>query len=490
MCFQEYIAYQCGHRSPGVVRPCPMTTASEHFPVCRTQATKQHNAFTMCASCERHLHFRWVLIREWEHRWMHERGVCGCDVVFPGLLNRPRVSGLPAGLSSAGPLPTIATAGGGAGVSGAASGAVPAKYAEVVSGGGHHVAVRVPGLYAAEWVGDHCARHRAGQCHCAVNFEPFQPEVGEGELTRHEHALLHDYRELEDGNNSLTLAETAERVDEITSLFGSFIVATPSALSGAAVAPAAAMPAPAILAATDVDNNPFHSHSQGDTHNHPRAQPYDPTPGTAATHTHISPLGLFRTQTPPHHQVLGYTPYPRAVSEPPQAGSWALPPLPPLTHTPTSPHPHPLTHHRTPPSATPTLPTQAAQRPVVVSTPLLSTYRTPPSAPGTSTNLPPPQYHPPHPASLTLPHPFWPAPRALATTPPTNLGPGPFTTAGLSYTPPSSPRPRRRTRSVPMPFCGLPIGAGPEGEASHVGGWDGCRLSRGTTPVVGVGMEY
>src|SRR4051812_21689956 len=93
MCYEEFIAYQCGHRSMGVVRTCPMTTAGHNFPVCGIPPHKPHYAETMCTPCERQLHSRWVLIREWEHRWLHERGACGCEVIFPGLLTTPRVIG-------------------------------------------------------------------------------------------------------------------------------------------------------------------------------------------------------------------------------------------------------------------------------------------------------------------------------------------------------------------------------------------------------------
>ncbi|KAK3310689.1 uncharacterized protein B0T15DRAFT_547445 [Chaetomium strumarium] len=93
MCYREFIAYQCGHRSMPVLRPCPLTTAGHNFPVCTITPHKPTFAETMCPACERLLHSRWVLIREWEHRWLHERGVCGCDVIFPGLLTTPRVIG-------------------------------------------------------------------------------------------------------------------------------------------------------------------------------------------------------------------------------------------------------------------------------------------------------------------------------------------------------------------------------------------------------------
>ncbi|KAH7034821.1 uncharacterized protein B0I36DRAFT_360291 [Microdochium trichocladiopsis] len=47
-------------------------------------------ADAMCTACSRILHANWVNILEYEHRWMHERGACGCPVVFPALMG-PRV---------------------------------------------------------------------------------------------------------------------------------------------------------------------------------------------------------------------------------------------------------------------------------------------------------------------------------------------------------------------------------------------------------------
>jgi hypothetical protein len=63
MCFLEYIAYTCGHCS----------------------ALRQFPSPGMCPVCERIIHSRSVISLEWEHRFMHERGLCGCEVIFPGL---------------------------------------------------------------------------------------------------------------------------------------------------------------------------------------------------------------------------------------------------------------------------------------------------------------------------------------------------------------------------------------------------------------------
>ncbi|KAK3939666.1 hypothetical protein QBC46DRAFT_436950 [Diplogelasinospora grovesii] len=216
MCFTEYVAYQCGHRSPPVLRVCPLTTVSHKYPVCGSQATKQHNAPTMCTACERQLHTRWVLIREWEHRWLHERGACGCDVVFPGLLTRPRVVG------------------GGGGDRDDQAESIPAIYEETITKAGdlsnneivlsnttndnkRYVAVRIPSLFAAEWLADHAPVHREGRCSCPANFDPFRPEVKEEELTPAERDLLRTYREL-DYNQQQSQPEPSvqEQADEIT----------------------------------------------------------------------------------------------------------------------------------------------------------------------------------------------------------------------------------------------------------------------------------
>lgn len=92
MCFCEFIGYTCGHCSPGVVRPCPMTTLCHVNKPCPTKAMRPTMAPTMCPACSRITHSRSVLIVEWEHRFMHERGACGCAVIFPGLIG-PRTVG-------------------------------------------------------------------------------------------------------------------------------------------------------------------------------------------------------------------------------------------------------------------------------------------------------------------------------------------------------------------------------------------------------------
>ncbi|KAK3396320.1 hypothetical protein B0T20DRAFT_268028 [Sordaria brevicollis] len=258
MCIQEYIAYQCGHRTPGVVRPCPLTTAGHNFPVCTIQPSKQHIAQTMCGPCERLLHSRWVLIREWEHRWLHERGVCGCDVVFPGLLTRPRMIGNVSGseeeedIAERGtrrdttghyhgstPSSTILRGDtahteeqahqqgqGRTGGTGTAHHNIPPLFTETTVAGGNEqrVAIRLPGLYAAEWLADHRALHRSGGCQCPAQFTPFQPEVGEHDMSAEEREFLEKYRQTENRNRAISESEEeiVLRMAQINDAFGPF----------------------------------------------------------------------------------------------------------------------------------------------------------------------------------------------------------------------------------------------------------------------------
>ncbi|KAK4240791.1 hypothetical protein C8A03DRAFT_41707 [Achaetomium macrosporum] len=256
MCYREFIAYQCGHRSMVVLRPCPLTTAGHNFPVCSLTPSKPTYAETMCPACERQLHSRWVLIREWEHRWLHERGVCGCDVIFPGLLTTPRVIGETSTVApTQHPPGTVASTSAKLGDnreprpadSGSSSsqgdvnktiGSVPGDNQipplfteEVTSSGEHRVVVRLSSLYAAEWKADHRALHEAGECSCPTTFNAFQPHIREEEMTSHDRHTLRKWRELEgeleknrngvrdiDNQNE----DTLRRIAEIEKVFGKF----------------------------------------------------------------------------------------------------------------------------------------------------------------------------------------------------------------------------------------------------------------------------
>ncbi|KAI6085422.1 hypothetical protein F4821DRAFT_279240 [Hypoxylon rubiginosum] len=90
MCFTEFVGYTCGHTSLSVKRFCPLTTQLHNNPCCTNNAVRPILAPNFCYGCARVIHGRWVDILESEHRFMHERGVCGCSVVFPHL-QQPRV---------------------------------------------------------------------------------------------------------------------------------------------------------------------------------------------------------------------------------------------------------------------------------------------------------------------------------------------------------------------------------------------------------------
>ncbi|KAI1775603.1 hypothetical protein F4818DRAFT_457820 [Hypoxylon cercidicola] len=90
MCFTEYLGYTCGHASSSVKRLCPLTTQLYNNPCCAHNAVRPFLSPTFCPACARILHGRWVNILECEHRFMHERGACGCSAKFPHL-QQPRV---------------------------------------------------------------------------------------------------------------------------------------------------------------------------------------------------------------------------------------------------------------------------------------------------------------------------------------------------------------------------------------------------------------
>ncbi|KAK3335751.1 hypothetical protein B0T19DRAFT_436578 [Cercophora scortea] len=379
MCFQEFIVYQCGHRSLAVVRPCPITTTGHNFPICRVQPFLASNALTMCAPCERILHSRWVLIREWEHRWLHERGVCGCDVVFPGLLTRPRVIGGDQNPESSG---TTANNNDGGDDAGAqieswlqahprphTSNTVPALYTETSTGGERHVAIRLPSLYAAEWLGDHRQLHRDGRCQCPANFHTFQPEVDEGDLNPEERDFLRGYREMENMNQTLDSEEIAQRTVQVGNIFSS---------------------SPAVAAAA----GPSAAASQAPVHAHAGDQ-----------------------------------------------GGWM----------------DPLSHYM---NRTPITSSSAPPGSLGLDMPVSGSSSSNSSITSTRWNT----------QRQTIPDP-------LGIYPITH-GPGPFLTAAMVPTLPVVPEPEQDApEEETLPICGLPIGAGPEGE-SHMTSFNNCRLSR------------
>ncbi|KAI1478892.1 hypothetical protein F4774DRAFT_426341 [Daldinia eschscholtzii] len=107
MCFVEYVGYTCGHTSLPVVRPCPMTTQMHTNPTCPRPACRPMLPPSMCPSCGRILHGRFVDIIEHEHRFMHERGACSCDIRFPHLQQPRMVAPTGVGLGVTAPPATV-----------------------------------------------------------------------------------------------------------------------------------------------------------------------------------------------------------------------------------------------------------------------------------------------------------------------------------------------------------------------------------------------
>lgn len=218
MCFKDRLVYQCGHTHFPVIRPCPQVTEDPRSPICTIQSSNEFMQATMCVTCEKLLHNRWVLVQEALHRFDHERGICGCPVIFPNLRCRPRLitSGDHDTDSSKQQLPNPPVPVHGPMVlssqrqpenspdSQVRNNAstrnddweVPEIYREGTnSDGTRKVDVRIAGLYAAEWLKDHGHLHETGQCHCAATFEPV-PDPEEAELNADERSLLALHRQV------------------------------------------------------------------------------------------------------------------------------------------------------------------------------------------------------------------------------------------------------------------------------------------------------
>ncbi|KAL8404488.1 hypothetical protein RB594_009373 [Gaeumannomyces avenae] len=196
MCFQEFIGYACGHCSMAVLRPCPLTTSEHKNPVCDLQPNRPFLVDAMCPVCSRLMHSRAVLIQEWEHHFLHERGACGCEVIFPDLV-RPRVIG------GASVFQNMAQGAGGGGGNGAhqqqqpataaasaESKKAPPMFERVVGPNGQEAySVRLSSLFAAEWVDDHAELHRKGECNCNADFNRYKPEWVQGASVPQHHCL-------------------------------------------------------------------------------------------------------------------------------------------------------------------------------------------------------------------------------------------------------------------------------------------------------------
>ncbi|KAK7745722.1 hypothetical protein SLS62_009603 [Diatrype stigma] len=210
MCFAEYLGYTCGHTSMSVLRTCPQTTEAPTNPVCNHPATRPQLGQTFCVACAHIQHKRWNNIAEQEHRWMHERGACGCPVKFPNLM-QPRmiVGGGRRGsygiMSPDGNTCTVYGGGYGSKKGGKRSGGKNWRRGGGGGGYNHHnyaqqasraqqqkddypplqeiregddfrYAVRLPSTYGVEWAWDHEKLHRDGKCFCNVRFDKYVPQ--------------------------------------------------------------------------------------------------------------------------------------------------------------------------------------------------------------------------------------------------------------------------------------------------------------------------
>ncbi len=537
MCYNEFIAYQCGHRSMGVVRPCPLTTAGHHFPVCGAPPDKPHYAETMCAACERQLHSRWVLIREWEHRWLHERGVCGCEVTFPGLLTTPRVIGeaAPAGDVTPGAStpeattprtvlddgerwkPKTLTAATEDSIDNEqqettqGDARVPAIFSEAVtSTGEHRVTVRLSSLYAAEWQADHRALHDAGKCNCKTTFAPFKPQIADDELTPDDRETLLKWREKEETEETKSgtadiadqVDETTKRIADIKKAFGKFEVdEEPPKVKLPPLAKASTPPTEPKAADTRTRGQ-WRQGQHGRHHN----QRFNPPRGGGSPSTTSPPIQPAQPLTPTRGQLILASSFQPPYS-PPSPNYGGYPYHYPHPYQPNTPFPqHPSYNYPDPsypPSHTPT-----------------AHYFTPAYPPYTTSST----------YTDTIPHGAhpWtasPPPPAGSNMPWMAHGPGPYRTPGFTYPTAGGTRPatpgnehyggegRQQQLLLPppaivsgggegagrgqgdgkglekgkgkgkgegtesLPLCGVPIGAGPEG-TSHLPPWGKCPLRK------------
>lgn len=200
MCFSEFLAYTCGHTSIAINRPCPLTTQIYTNPCCPRPACRPFLAPSMCYPCARILHGRRLDIAEFEHQWMHFRGACDCEIVFP-VLQGPRLTrrlsvelnenemaeAMSAGVETSAPATRAFQASrrerrNRRSPSSSLSGPSRQRadtdlplFSEARVGQNVEVAVRMNSLYGAEWTKDHAELHRRGRCQCPVSFERYQP---------------------------------------------------------------------------------------------------------------------------------------------------------------------------------------------------------------------------------------------------------------------------------------------------------------------------
>lgn len=318
---------------------------------------------------------------------------------------------------------------------------IPAVYTESHGPSGERrVAVRLPSLYAAEWVADHRALHLAGGCKCPVDFTMVELAIPNSELTPEELARLREWEEQVNlhsrprhvsqatDESQQQLDPVARRIAEIERHFGRFDI--PAAVPSTAACSPRSTPAPPLGFSSP------HIHTA-------------PTAGGTAVITHVAPA--------------------------PGGGLGSPQPLPLL---PLRPHPTPMPPFNIFNPAYPLYSTLATARDIV------------PENGAYEWDCPPRRLTPSQQSLLG-------GNMNRGEDLPTLLqGPGPFRTPGFEF--PSAEQAafisriraqqqqQRWTSSTggaaansilpPLPLCGLPIGAGPEGEERHVPAWEVCRL--------------
>ncbi|KAK4128949.1 hypothetical protein N657DRAFT_668080 [Parathielavia appendiculata] len=495
MCYKEFVAYQCGHRSIGVTRPCPLTTTGHNFPVCTLRPDKPHYAETMCSACERQLHSRWVLI---------PTPRAGEDDKASSERLRA-ITAAPLERSNKGQRETPGNVKQTATSSDDDRKIPPLFMEEVTASGEHHVAVRLPGLYVAEWQADHRPLHDAGKCTCSTSFNPQNPQAPGDELTAHDREKLRQWRELEaeeegkkkkhdTGEIDNQVDETVKRVAEIKEMFGEFDVESEELRVNL----------PRLGGGTTTENQVVEFRGQGRSHGHSQGQSQGGGNGrhhrrfqsrrerASPSHRHNPPTqdyGSSQDQgqlvpmsqpTVSYSAVRGHQSYPY-----PYSGA-------PFNQAPVTGYRYPeYAQHQQPHHFTPAYPTYATA----------ATY------------------------TDTIPygaHPWTAEPQRTPGMPWMTQGPGPFRTSGYIYHQPPTherydpgssyattqvpvdrqlPAPEHASpvhnesddnhqnmgkqieavhathtgSQEPLSLCGLPIGAGPEG-TSHMPSWQDCPL--------------
>ncbi|KAK3383304.1 hypothetical protein B0T24DRAFT_43932 [Lasiosphaeria ovina] len=281
------------------------------------------------------------------------------------------------------------------------------------------VAIRLPGLYAAEWVGDHRELHRTGRCQCPADFRHFRPAVDEADMTTQERELLRDCRNMEQSKNlTIDCDDIARRVAQIGNIFGPF-----SAVS--------ATHHPPLSSTTPAETGPL-------------AEEVSPIPLAAAAS--LRAVAEYTARSQQSQVTTTQTLQPEMAS---QLGLGIIScqnQQHPLQQQPAS-------------EVNPGDPTTAEQAATGLPAPLS------PSAVLSSLSWNSQSQPVPGAPWLT----YGPGPFAVGTT-------------MQRLMPAQSPAPGAAPASAPgtvYPICGMPVGAGPEGR-SHMPDWEGCRLGRAT----------